>query len=92
MQEFDDHDRLCLPADLEERALLLRWNDPCDLPGMNCSSRGANIQTFGPDVTEDFLERHGFSLLIRSHQLVRDGYEFKHNGRLLTVFSAPNYW
>jgi diadenosine tetraphosphatase ApaH/serine/threonine PP2A family protein phosphatase len=81
-----------LPPELEDQARLLRWNDPGNWPGMHVSERGFNIQCFGPDITKDFLERHDYRLLIRSHQLVPGGYHFGHNGLCLTVFSAPNYW
>ncbi len=31
-------------------------------------------------------------MIIRSHEVKKDGYEVEHNGRCITVFSAPNYW
>lgn len=30
-------------------------------------------------------------LLVRSHEVKNDGYEYQKGGRTLTVFSAPNY-
>ena len=31
-------------------------------------------------------------LVIRSHEVKQEGYEVSHNGKCITVFSAPNYW
>ena len=30
--------------------------------------------------------------IIRSHEVKDNGYEVNHNGKCITVFSAPNYW
>ena len=69
----------------------LLWNDPHEALGMRMSKRGGSTLAFGWDVTFSFLKRHGFSLLIRSHEYHRDGFFFCHNNLCLTVFSAPNY-
>lgn len=45
----------------------------------------------GADVTKSFLDDNGLELLVRSHEVKDDGYEVSHDGRLITVFSAPNY-
>jgi hypothetical protein len=54
------------------------------------SSRG-NVPTFGPDVTRDFLDRHGFRVLVRGHEMKHRGFSFEHDDRCLTIFSASNY-
>ena len=66
------------------------WSDPMDQPGHAPSPRGVT-QTFGPDVTEKFLKANNLELLIRSHQVQEEGYLVQHNGKCITVFSAPNY-
>jgi len=31
-------------------------------------------------------------MVIRSHEVKHQGYQVEHNGRCVTIFSAPNYW
>lgn len=66
------------------------WTDPQTMPGRGPSKRGVGLQ-FGPDVTKRFCERNGLDAIIRSHEVRMDGYEVEHNGKCITVFSAPNY-
>jgi serine/threonine-protein phosphatase 5 len=69
----------------------LLWSDPQAQYGRGPSKRGVGCQ-FGPDVTEAFLKQNGFDYIIRSHEVKENGYEVAHNGKCITVFSAPNYW
>jgi len=66
------------------------WSDPQPQMGRSPSKRGTGTQ-FGPDVTEDFLKTNGLELLIRSHEVKENGYEVMHDGKCITIFSAPNY-
>eukprot|EP01026_Neomeris_dumetosa_P076651 TRINITY_DN82482_c0_g1_i2.p1 TRINITY_DN82482_c0_g1~~TRINITY_DN82482_c0_g1_i2.p1 ORF type:complete len:504 (-),score=76.46 TRINITY_DN82482_c0_g1_i2:450-1961(-) len=66
------------------------WSDPSDEKGRNPSKRGVGL-AFGTDITQDFLHRNNLQLIIRSHEVKDEGYEITHDGRLITVFSAPNY-
>ena len=66
------------------------WSDPMEEKGLAPSPRGVT-RTFGPDITENFLTRNHLDLLIRSHQVQENGYGVMHNGKCITVFSAPNY-
>lgn len=66
------------------------WTDPQPTPGRGPSKRGVGMQ-FGPDVTARFCEKNGLEAVIRSHEVRMEGYEVEHNGRCITVFSAPRY-
>eukprot|EP01041_Mallomonas_annulata_P004960 gene4960-9926_t len=68
----------------------LLWSDPQPLPGRSPSKRGVGF-SFGPDITAAFLENNGLQLLIRSHEVKDAGYVVEHDGKCITVFSAPNY-
>jgi serine/threonine-protein phosphatase 5 len=66
------------------------WTDPQTAPGRGPSKRGVGLQ-FGPDITKRFCENNGLEAIIRSHEVRMEGYEVEHDGRCITVFSAPNY-
>ncbi|KAK3169377.1 hypothetical protein OEA41_008760 [Lepraria neglecta] len=66
------------------------WTDPQTVPGRGPSKRGVGLQ-FGPDVTKRFCENNGLEAVIRSHEVRMEGYEVEHDGRCITVFSAPKY-
>ncbi|CAF2135394.1 unnamed protein product [Rotaria magnacalcarata] len=71
----------------------LLWSDP-DPKGLHGSRKNdsRNIGCFfGSDITDQFLKKNNFSMLIRSHQVKEKGYEFAHHRKVITVFSASNY-
>lgn len=68
----------------------LLWSDPDDRSGWGISPRGAGF-TFGMDISQQYNERNGLSLVARAHQLVMDGYNWSHERAVVTIFSAPNY-
>lgn len=68
----------------------LLWSDPVDGRGFVRSNRGAG-HFWGADVSRNFCTINGLDYIIRAHQLVMDGYEWTHDGMVLTLFSAPNY-
>jgi len=68
----------------------LLWSDPQPYPGRAPSKRGVGV-AFGPDVTERFLKANNLSLIVRSHEVKDEGYAEEHNGKVITIFSAPNY-
>lgn len=83
-----------LPNDMEpkERSILsdLLWSDPQDDFGVAMSPRNVGI-LFGPDVTLRFLHANSLDLVVRSHELCADGYRIQEGGKVVTIFSAPNY-
>lgn len=38
-----------------------------------------------------YLSFVNIGLVVRSHEVKDEGYEIEHDGKLITVFSAPNY-
>lgn len=87
------------PTDIPRQGYLcdLLWADPAEhqetgelLPGWSPSTRGCSWH-FGFEAIDQFLDKFGFDLIVRAHQVVEDGYEFYHDRKLITIFSAPNY-
>ncbi|CAM6092853.1 unnamed protein product [Calypogeia fissa] len=68
----------------------LLWSDPHPGVGRIPSKRGVGV-AFGSDVTKQFLKDNNLDMIIRSHEAKDEGYEESHDGKLFTVFSAPNY-
>jgi len=68
----------------------LLWSDPHPQNGRHPSKRGVGIG-FGPDISHKFLDDNKLSLLVRSHEMKPNGYEEEASGRVITIFSAPNY-
>ena len=79
----------------------LVWSDPDDRNGFGVSIRGAGY-TFGKDVTSKFCHVNDLSFVSRAHQMCVNvdtglvcnhlqGYMWRHDNHICTVFSAPNY-
>uniref|UniRef100_A0A803QLQ3 Serine/threonine-protein phosphatase 5 n=1 Tax=Cannabis sativa TaxID=3483 RepID=A0A803QLQ3_CANSA len=82
-------DRFCEPPE-EGLMCELLWSDPQPSLGRGPSKRGVGL-SFGGDVTKRFLQENNLDLVVRSHEVKDEGYEIEHDGKLITVFSAPNY-
>ncbi|KAL6776700.1 hypothetical protein ACKKBF_B30600 [Auxenochlorella protothecoides x Auxenochlorella symbiontica] len=82
------------------------WSDPLLDPGFQFNTTRNIGMVFGPDVTQRFLEENGLRLILRSHEgpdaregredlsPMTEGHTLDHDtpaGRLMTVFSAPDY-
>lgn len=69
----------------------LLWSDPKEsATDFMKSSRGVG-HYFGPEQVDSFLKKTGLQKIIRSHQLVDEGYKEEFNGKVITIWSAPNY-
>ncbi|MCO5592188.1 hypothetical protein L7F22_046184 [Adiantum nelumboides] len=82
------------------------WSDPAPTPGLFPNpARGIGL-LWGPDCTEEFLQKHKLKLIVRSHEGpdarvkrrdmidMKKGYSIDHivqSGKLITLFSAPDY-
>jgi diadenosine tetraphosphatase ApaH/serine/threonine PP2A family protein phosphatase len=69
----------------------LLWSDPDSIGGWAQSSRGCGC-IFGPKAVIQFAANNELDLIVRSHQLMVEGFGYHFNGnQLVTVWSAPNY-
>ncbi|XP_073122365.1 serine/threonine-protein phosphatase 5 isoform X2 [Henckelia pumila] len=89
LSEIRAIDRFCEPPE-EGLMCELLWSDPQPQLGRGPSKRGVGL-SFGADVTKRFLQDNNLDLVVRSHEVKDEGYEIEHDGKLITVFSAPNY-
>lgn len=89
LDEIRRVNRECEPPD-EGLMTEMLWSDPQPGRGRTPSKRGVGV-AFGQDVTENFLRTNDLKMVIRSHEMKEEGYQVEHSGKLVTVFSAPNY-
>jgi serine/threonine-protein phosphatase 6 catalytic subunit len=68
----------------------LMWSDPEEIEGWELSPRGGGW-LFGSRPTKEFVELNNLEMVARAHQLVSEGYNYKFDQQLVTVWSAPNY-
>ncbi|VDP89135.1 unnamed protein product [Echinostoma caproni] len=67
----------------------LVWSEPVyDSRGWYINPAGKGY-FFGEPEVIDFCEHCGFQQVIRSNELIRNGYEFAAGGKLLTICSVP---
>ena len=94
LKKIEDLNNLERKNEIPEKGIItdLIWSDPKeDVNYFVPSSKGAG-QFYGEKAVNVFIqENKNIEMIIRSHELVDNGYKYQFNNKLLTVFSAPDY-
>jgi serine/threonine-protein phosphatase PP1 catalytic subunit len=75
----------------KEEAFPYLWNDPSKRSGLTASTRGSTVKEFGPDIVNGFLETNNLKRIVRGHTALERGYKWWFDGKLLSLFSCPDY-
>ena len=75
----------------KEESFPYLWNDPSKRPGLTTSTRGSTVKEFGPDIVDGFLETNNLKRIVRGHTALEKGYKWCFDGKLLSLFSCPDY-
>ncbi|WP_406661497.1 metallophosphoesterase [Methanolobus sp. ZRKC3] len=82
---------ICLDLIKKEDYLSYLWNDPNEDYGLKESAQRWGAQEFGPDVCEEFLRINDLEKIVRGHSALDKGYKWWFDGKLLSLFSTPDY-
>lgn len=93
---FKDLSELKKPIFVNDSPLVKQflWNDPMHVSssdGFNSSHRGEGILLFGEGPVSDFCRAYNFSMIIRGHEVCKDGFNSSFGNKVLTIFSSANY-
>ncbi|KAK8866205.1 hypothetical protein M9Y10_009164 [Tritrichomonas musculus] len=94
LNSINDIENIQRPLKVPEQGIVadLLWSDPSTENGFHPSKRDTGY-LFGPDVTQNFLDKNDLDLICRAHQFTESGcnFPFLPDRSVLTIFSAPDY-
>eukprot|EP00301_Raphidiophrys_heterophryoidea_P022377 c6549_g1_i1.p1 GENE.c6549_g1_i1~~c6549_g1_i1.p1 ORF type:complete len:292 (+),score=59.89 c6549_g1_i1:79-954(+) len=94
LESFDQIRNMVRPTKLPESGLLvdLLWASPNKVKlGYTQLDCGGVSHSFGADVVCDFVEKFGLDMVVRSLQVVTEGFEYFADKKLVSVYPSPNY-
>jgi len=68
----------------------LLWSDPEEIDNWQDNPRGAGM-IFGEKQVDKFLKDNNMEFIVRAHQLIMEGHKSHFDGKVITIWSAPNY-
>jgi diadenosine tetraphosphatase ApaH/serine/threonine PP2A family protein phosphatase len=66
------------------------WGMPEDVDNWHENQRGSGY-LFGKKQVETFCQNNELKMIVRTHQMIPEGYKWQFDNKLCTVWSAPNY-
>lgn len=68
------------------------WSDPMAQEGCKANTVRGGGCYFGPNVTEQLLQKYNLQFLIRSHECKPEGYEFCHSRKVSGPSTVAREW
>ena len=90
LQHIEEIDRI-QEIPYEGQICDLLWTNPDDNIVWGLAALIGAEYTFGQDLTKQWNHVNELECIVRSHELVMEGYNWMHDKQCLTLFSAANY-